>query len=343
MLDRALHQVEAGRYIEVGANDPTIHSITLAFYKRGWSGITVEPVAAWADKHREERPRDTLVQAAVSDGDADTVVLHQIDDTGLSTLVDNVGARHREDGWTVTDVVVPARRLDDILESEGWAGQDIHFMTVDTEGSERSVLQSIDLKRWRPWVIVVESTEPLTTRPSHESWEQILLSADYRFTLFDGLSRFYVAAEHADELGPSLSYPACVHDVFDTPHILDLRATITRLDGARIDLEARLAAEHDRVSAEFADERGRLTGELAQAREQERRAIESALLWRRKAIGAWAQATGPSRAEMEELIFLREHAHAMFTELTALRRTVSWRVTAPLRRVRTVTSRQAGR
>src|SRR5439155_713143 len=40
----ALHDVDAGTYIDIGAYDPDIDSVTRAFYDRGWSGINIEPV-----------------------------------------------------------------------------------------------------------------------------------------------------------------------------------------------------------------------------------------------------------------------------------------------------------
>jgi hypothetical protein len=58
VLRRALANVEVGRYIDVGANDATVESVSKAFYDAGWSGITVEPVRKYAAKHRSERPRD---------------------------------------------------------------------------------------------------------------------------------------------------------------------------------------------------------------------------------------------------------------------------------------------
>ncbi len=191
VLFRALGAVEGGRYVDVGANDPVDLSVTYAFYLRGWSGITIDPVHEYAERQRAVRPRDVMVEAAVS-GDVGSVTLHQIAGTGLSTLVDDVGAEHRGAGWAVEDVVVPARRLDDVLADAGWDGLDIHFVVVDVEGSERAVLETLDLGRWRPWVAVVEATRPLTSVATHGSWESMLVDADYRFCLFDGLSRFYV-------------------------------------------------------------------------------------------------------------------------------------------------------
>jgi hypothetical protein len=45
MLWRALRSLESGFYIDVGANDPTIDSVTKAFYASRWHGINIEPMA----------------------------------------------------------------------------------------------------------------------------------------------------------------------------------------------------------------------------------------------------------------------------------------------------------
>ena len=42
LLWRALHNVDRGFYIDVGAHDPTALSVTRAFYDHGWHGIDVE-------------------------------------------------------------------------------------------------------------------------------------------------------------------------------------------------------------------------------------------------------------------------------------------------------------
>ena len=43
LLWRALHDVQAGFYIDVGAADPRLDSVTMAFYERGWHGINIDP------------------------------------------------------------------------------------------------------------------------------------------------------------------------------------------------------------------------------------------------------------------------------------------------------------
>jgi FkbM family methyltransferase len=301
VLWRALRHLPKGRYVEVGANHPTQSSITRAFYDRGWTGIEIEPVTQFVEAFRAQRPDDVVVQAAVTDSDAETVTLHVIADTGLSTLDDAIGEKHRSQGWTTREETVPARRLDDILDEHLATGDDIHFMVVDTEGSERGVLASVDLRRWRPWVLVVEATAPNSTVPVHGAWEPLVVAAGYEFCLFDGLSRFYVAEEHAATLRPALTTPANPLDDF-------------------------LTYQQHELEQELASARA----ELAQLRTAHEEALQEIVRWRGTVLARWSEAaasgaTGAGPAG-HEVVRLRN-------ELEAHRATLSWRVTAPLRAV----------
>jgi FkbM family methyltransferase len=298
VLRRALQDVAAGFYVEVGANDHRELSISRPFYDAGWHGIAVEPVAELAEEFRRERPRDIVVQAAVTAADVDAVTLHLIEGTGLSSLDQQVTERHADAGYESRAVTVPARTLDSIL-AEAEAPADIHFMVVDTEGTEADVLASIDLRRWRPWVIVVEATRPLTNEPTHDAWEKDLLDADYEFCLFDGISRFYVASEHAERLRRPLSYPANVLDGFTPLH-------------------------WHRREQEF----GAVRAELERLRELHEQVLSDLIRWRGAVLSRWTDVAGGggSGGGGHEVVRLRE-------ELTATHRTLSWRVTAPLRAV----------
>ena len=307
VLWRALGSVTQGRYVEVGANHPTDLSITRAFYDRGWSGVTIDPVQTFEALHREQRPRDTFVRAAVTDQDVTEIELNEFPGTGLSTLDAEVTARHDAAGREYRTTTVPARRLDAVLQDAGLAGSDIHFMTVDTEGAEPQVLASIDLTHWRPWVLVVESTVPLSSVESHAEWEPAVLAAGYTFCQFDGLSRWYVADEHAERLRAALSYPACPLD-----------------DYVRADVAAARAA----------------TERLTMARDT---AMESLIQWRAAAIHEWAApaAEPAAPASSAELEHLRRVVAELTHDLQATRATLSWRVTAPLRAGRRLTHRGA--
>ena len=211
VLWRVLQDVDEGCYVDVGACDPIADSISWAFYQRGWRGALIEPVPSWADALRRRRPYDVTIEAAA--GAATRIApLFASRTTGNSTLVRDVADRIGADGIELREVTTEVKPLDDLLEDAGFQGRTIHFCTIDVEGSETEVLAGFDLARWRPWILVVEATEPNRRLASHPAWEDRVLAQGYRFSLFDGLNRFYVHADKAHDFGDRLSYPACVFD-----------------------------------------------------------------------------------------------------------------------------------
>jgi SAM-dependent methyltransferase len=74
----------------------------------------------------------------------------------------------------------------------------VHFLKIDVEGAEADVLAGADFRTQRPWLVVIESTAPLTRIARHADWEHVLVDAGYRYVWADGFNRYYVAQEHAD-------------------------------------------------------------------------------------------------------------------------------------------------
>lgn len=210
VLWRALHDVEDGCYVDVGAHHPSVLSVTRALYEKGWSGVNLEPLPDAVALMEQARPRDLTLRAAAGSSPG-RLTFHEVVGTGLSTLRDDVAATHEGSGFEVREHEVEVVTLDDVLD-EHLAGRQVHVLKVDVEGAEADVLLGLDLERHRPWVLLVEATEPMTVNPSHAEWEPRLLERGYDFCLFDGISRFYVASEHAERLRYSLSYPACALD-----------------------------------------------------------------------------------------------------------------------------------
>lgn len=250
VLWRVLGNIEHGTYVDVGAADPEEHSVTHAFYSRGWSGINIEPTAEHFEHLVAARPRDLNLQLACA-REPGLVTLHAIAGTGLSTLDSTIAERHQNAGWRPEPVVVPALPLSDILRSH--VRGEIHFLKIDVEGSEPAVIAGTDLATFRPWIIIVESTAPLSTVETSGEWEPMLLGSEYEFAYFDGLNRFYVAAEQR-RLIERLAIPPNVFDEYE--RIGDQRVRIA-LDFERGE-SRRLLAVTERPAAELAARDGEL-------------------------------------------------------------------------------------
>jgi FkbM family methyltransferase len=256
MLYRALKRVEKGFYIDVGAMDPVVDSVTKAFYQRGWRGINIEPVHQWYEKLVLDRPEDTNLNVAVLDRPG-VVRLYDIVDTGLSTIDRTLAERHKEDGgYQTRDITVTAVTLDMVLEEH--PHEEVHFLKVDVEGAERQVLEGIDLTRTRPWIILVEATKPLTQEQDYVNWEQLITDREYVFAYFDGLNRFYVARERP-ELLLAFNTPPNFFDCFVRASEHNAQAALSNVQAALSNVQVALSNVQAALDSVYASRSWRMT------------------------------------------------------------------------------------
>jgi FkbM family methyltransferase len=196
ILWRALGHIASGFYIDVGAMHPDEHSVTRIFHDRGWHGVNVEPCKRWFDLLCARRPEDVNLQACVST-QPDSIEFFEVAESGLSTTIPRYAQRYVDLGMSVTRYPVSTMTLAEICDRYA-QGCPIHFLKIDVEGGERSVIESGDFSRYRPYVVAVEATEPCTYTPAYAEWEPLLLSQGYKFALADEINRYYAANEHPD-------------------------------------------------------------------------------------------------------------------------------------------------
>ncbi|QNQ62037.1 FkbM family methyltransferase [Brucella sp. 6810] len=195
ILWRALKHIENGFYVDIGAQDPVVDSVSRGFYERGWRGVSVEPTATYVGKLRENRPDEEIFQVAIGNG-GENIRFFEIPDTGLSTGDAEIAEEHRQHGFDVIETKAPLVPLSAIFDRIG--NRDIHWLKIDVEGMEKSVIESWSPSEQRPWVVVVESTHPLRQDIVFEDWDSLLSGRGYEFVYFDGLNRFYISDEHSE-------------------------------------------------------------------------------------------------------------------------------------------------
>ncbi len=209
LLWRALGHIENGFYLDAGASHPVEGSVTKGFYDAGWHGINVEPSPVLHRALVQHRPRDVNLAVALGA------------ETGGTTL---------------------ARVCQEHVHA------DIHFLKVDVEGRQQEVLLGMDFTRWRPWVVVVGATTPGRPDATREAAEEPIARNGYRFVLFDGINRFYVAGEHP-ELLPAFVAPPNARDDFVPIALHEARLTAKSLEGELEGLRARVAVALEAAGA----------------------------------------------------------------------------------------------
>jgi len=246
MLWRALRDQPPGFYVDAGAADPDLLSVTRAFYERGWRGLDVEPLPEKATRLRQARPGDVVIEAALSDQPG-RAAFHRVrlhEDSGLSTL-DATAAG--QSGGQVEAFEVEVTTLAALCREH--VPGEVHFLKIDVEGAEAAVLRGADLRQFRPWIVLVEATKPLTGEPSSAEWEPLLTGAGYVPVWFDGLNRFYVAEERHAALAPHFQVPPNPFDAYVVAdHFAEQRlADALALAQDRLEQVQRLQSELDRL------------------------------------------------------------------------------------------------
>ena len=317
LLWRALGHVANGFYIDVGANDPVEHSVTKAFYDRGWRGISIEPLPSFHQAFEEQRPGDVNLAIAAGAVDGELTLYDVPDVRGWASPEQSVAEMHRAEGHRVAEITVPVRTLATVCEEH--VHGEIHFLKIDVEGFEGEVLRGMDFVRWRPWVLVIEATLPNSRSTNHHTWEHLVLDQRYRFAWFDGLNRYYVADEHA-ELLAQLDVQPNVFDEFISWH-LDHAWNAGRTLQAGLDAAAERQRRQDELVERHRAQSAELLAQLAAANRRADHAHSRAVDLAHELDQVHADAAG-----------LSVWAKGLETRIADLEGSTSWKITRPLRR-----------
>jgi FkbM family methyltransferase len=169
ILFSVFYDVENGFYIDIGANDPNMISVTKNFYIRGWYGINIEPLPDKYQALNKFRKRDINLQ--IGAGKMKENGTFYVSEFG-STLKKKINNK---------SITINVDTMFNICKKYVPKNEIIYFCKIDVEGGEKDVLLGYDFENYRPKVFCIESTLPATTIPCHNLWEDILLKNDYSF------------------------------------------------------------------------------------------------------------------------------------------------------------------
>lgn len=145
---------KSGSYLDIGASNPVFYSNTYGLYRRGWSGVCVDPISTNVILAGLFRRRDSWIQGLVSDS-AEPLDFYEIDPSFYSTT----DAQIVECALTGGAVLVRSQTIQPTPVSDLRFKADPHsasFASIDVEGHELAVLNSFDWKLQLPRVILIE-------------------------------------------------------------------------------------------------------------------------------------------------------------------------------------------
>jgi FkbM family methyltransferase len=143
-----------GFYVDVGAYHPYNFSNSYIFYKRGWSGLNIEPNPYGYRLLKKFRKRDNTLQLGISRGAGKVRFL---DDRTYSRILND--DEQTEESKKVIEI--ETRPLSQIMDDAIIPSNGIDFLSTDCEGHDLIVLQSNNWDKYRPKFIVTEDNKPI--------------------------------------------------------------------------------------------------------------------------------------------------------------------------------------
>lgn len=160
-----------GFYIEVGANNGYQYSNTYYFSKlRQWTGILIEPIPEIYEECVRERPESLVLNyALVSDNYPHSTVTMKY--ANMMSLASGLTPKNQqeEDDYIIQGMVwetkhhssyqveVSCRTLTSILDE--YKITKIDLLSLDVEFAELTVLQGLNLNKYRPRFILIETEQ----------------------------------------------------------------------------------------------------------------------------------------------------------------------------------------
>lgn len=168
---KLLNNMNGGYFIEAGGFDGESHSNTLFLEKRNhWTGIVIEPNPFLFKKIRQLHRNCSAVNVGISINGSTMSLpfrlggtlggfVSEFSDSHSQRLDRNIKNGHpefKDEGSMGRVIMVPVVPLNHILEVDGNRNRVVDFFSLDTEGSEVKILNSIDFKELTVGVMIVE-------------------------------------------------------------------------------------------------------------------------------------------------------------------------------------------
>ena len=151
-----------GFFIDIGAYDGEIDSNSLFFENLGWEGICFEPNPTMFEKMKKIRKCVCLPYAVSDKNEINQFFQIKEGPITLSGLVNEfeqsaikrINEYNLEDNQSFDYLDIECKTFDSIVKV-----YDIDFLSLDTEGNELKILQSIDFNKYNIDVITVENND----------------------------------------------------------------------------------------------------------------------------------------------------------------------------------------
>ncbi|WP_407520285.1 FkbM family methyltransferase [Lacibacter sp. MH-610] len=145
-------------YADIGANQPVKGNNTYLFYLKGSRGVCIEPDISLISTLKQKRPGDLILNLGIStsvSAEANFYFFDGIYSAWNTFSKEDADQKMKESGLAYRQTKVKLETVENIINQ--YQLGHINFISLDVEGWDLPILQSIDFSRIRPEMICVET------------------------------------------------------------------------------------------------------------------------------------------------------------------------------------------
>lgn len=187
ILNTLFSGIKNGIYLDIGANSPFDQSNTAYFYKKGWTGFNIDANPDSIELLNKHRKRDSNILAFVSN--SNEVINYNFYKISLYNGSNNANEIPSE---LIKQQQIRSLTFQEIAQKYK-IKNNIDFVSIDAEGHDLQVLKSVDLSKFQPKAVVIESFDYLIEKSLDNAISDYFKKHNYHFIAKTITNSIYVS------------------------------------------------------------------------------------------------------------------------------------------------------
>ena len=178
-----------GIYVDIGAYHPYRFSNTYLLYLKGWSGLNIDPNKKSIELFNIARPNDTNLNIALGCKSKKQLMYYKKDFHPMNTLNKSFAKRFIDKN--IKNKKITISKVDTIFKKY-LKNNKIDLLDIDVEGSEYDIIRSINYKKYKFKLILIEITSfNIKSRRTARKIRTILTKNGYKYLKSFGETSVY--------------------------------------------------------------------------------------------------------------------------------------------------------
>ena len=177
-------------YLDIGAHHPSFISNTYHFYQAGSSGVCIEPDPTLCQGIKAVRTRDVCLNIGIAGKSGEGgLTFYVFDPPTMNTF-----SPTERDAQLKVGLVLKQELQIEVISINKVIAQNFpatpNFVSLDTEGMDLAILETLDFKKYRPEVFCIETLTNIEERKMSEildfmkSQQYVIYADTYLNTIF---------------------------------------------------------------------------------------------------------------------------------------------------------------